>query len=477
MSQSSSGPENATLPSAERSASLGLFDAICLIIGIVIGSTIFRAPTFIAGAVGSVNELLFVWALGGVLSLIGALCYAELAATYPRSGGDYHYLTKAFGSHMGFLFGWAQLSIVQTSSIGALAFIFADQTVETFRLSAGQGVWLAMGAVVFTTAVNMLGLAYGKTVQNLLTIGKLAGIAVLIVAGVAYGSADAVEAANNLPKQSAIGFAMILVLYAYGGWNDAAFVAGEIRRPERNVPLALGISLTLITAIYIMINLAYVGALGFAGLAASRAPASDTMTSLLGPNSGVAFGILVMVSSLGGLNGLVLAVSRVHAQVATEHRLFGWLRPRRAGGKPIASLLIQALLTFLLVLIVGTETGRISVDLVREKLFGSPPIPWDLYNGGFETLVAGSAPIFWLFLFLTGLSVMVLRQQDTGTKRLFQVPLYPISPMIFCGMCLFMLYSATVYAAPLLMISLVPLGLGIALMAISGYRPISPERE
>ncbi|HEY0981254.1 amino acid permease, partial [Schlesneria sp.] len=222
----------------DESGPLSLWDAVSLVIGIVIGSTIYKTPGIICSNVPSPAAALTLWVLCGGLSFVGALCYAELATTYSRSGGEYNYLTRAFGPWAGFLFGWSQLAIIQTGSIGALSYVFAEYAVEVFHAPPASVVWFALGSVVGLTLINMLGVHAGRHTQKVLVAAKLLGLVMLIAVGLSSNSGAEMTATKPItgPGWS---LAMILVLYAYGGWNDAAFVTAEVRNRSRNIPLAL----------------------------------------------------------------------------------------------------------------------------------------------------------------------------------------------------------------------------------------------
>ena len=451
---------------SEEQGPLSLWDAISLVIGIVIGSTIYKTPGTISSNVSDPWMMLGLWALCGALSFVGALCYAELATTYSRSGGEYNYLTRAFGPWAGFLFGWSQLAIIQTGSIGALSYVFAEYAAEVFQAPKSSVVWFALGAVVGLTLLNMLGVHAGRHTQKLLVLAKLLGLLLLIVAGLTSRAEVSLVATTPI---SGPGWplAMILVLYAYGGWNDAAFVTAEVRNRSRNIPLALLSGLGLISVVYLLVNLAYLRALGFEGLRQSQRPAADALSAVLGEHAGRAMSLLVMVSALGGLNGLILAVSRVHAAVGADHALFAYLGRWSARTKtPVWSLLAQGLITVVMILAVGTRDGRGLIDGWLQQV-GLKPIPWDQYFGGFDTLFAASAPIFWLFFLSTGVAYFVLRVIDRNRQRPFKAPWFPLCPLLFCGMSAFGLYSAVNYAAPLLPLIAIPFLAGLPLYWIS----------
>ncbi len=438
---------------------LGLWDAISLIVGIVVGSSIYKAPPLIFGNSPTPLIGLGLWLLGGVISLIGALIYAELATTYPRCGGEYNYLTRAYGPWLGFLFAWSQLAVIQTASIGALAYVFADYALGLGDWPAQWTPWLAAGAVIGLTFVNGIGLRAGARIQNLLTILKIVGLTALVIAGLCYGTANPLEPA---PPSSGPGWtlALILVLYAYGGWSDAGFVAAEVRNISVNVPRALLGGLGLITLTYLLINLAYLRALGAEGLAASSRPAADTLTLLAGPRGGQLMSLLVMASALGGVNGLIFAASRVHVMLGEDYRAFRWLGGFSRSEAPVASLVTQAIVTVSMIITVGTESGRQTLNSLLQTV-AIPAIPWSNYGGGFETLFAGSAPAFWLFFVLNACGFVVLRLTDADRPRPFRVPGFQLTAALFIVACCWMLYSSADYAWPLLPVVSGPMLLGI----------------
>lgn len=449
---------------------LGLWDAVSVIVGIVVGTAIFKTPPAIFGGVGGPWAGLGCWALGGVLVLFGSFCYAELATTYPRMGGDYVYLTRAFGQWIGFFFGWAQLAVILTGSTAAMAYAFSDYSREFFNLGIGWSVWLAAIAVVALTVLNLFGVIFGKAVQNFLSVVKVVGLAAIVVVGFGWGGDASLEGVEPLPYLG-FGLSMVLVLYAYGGWNDAAFVAAEVRDRSRNMPLALIFGTGGIMLVYLLVNAAYLWGLGFSGLRGSNAPAADVLALALGNGGSKAMSLLVMLSALGAINGLIFTGSRVYASLGRDHRIFVWLggwSGRR--GAPIGALLAQAVISLLFVFAVGSGAGRQQMDLALTQL-GFQPLPGEETLGGFETLVAGTAPVFWGFFLLTGISVFVLRAKDRDIERPFSAPLFPLEPIVFCGTCSYMLYSAVKYAGGLSLLGIVPLLVGLPLYLLSRRPP------
>lgn len=453
----------------KRPAELGLWDAVSVIVGIVVGVSIFKIPPAVFSNVTNPVLGLAVWTLGGLVALVGALCYAELATTYPGTGGDYLYLSRAYGPLVGFLFAWTRLAVIVTGNIAALAYVFADYAVVLLGSSPRTAVSFASAAVAALTLLNVLGLKVGKSLQNVLTVAKALGLAALLVTGLLKGSVSSWQ--TSQPVQGpGFGLAMILVLYAYGGWNDAAFVAADVRDPRRNMPRALILGTLLIAGLYALVNFSFVHALGFAALRSSHAPAADVLGLLLGGQGIAGMSLLVMVSALGAVSGLILTGSRVHASLGADYRIFSLLgRWNTRHNAPVNSLVTQACVAVALIIVVGTDAGRDTLDqvLTRIKL---PPLPWKEYAGGFETLVAGTSPVFWLFFLLTSVSLLVLRRRDPARPRPFTTPFYPVVPLIFIAACGYMLYASVVYARALCLLGIIPLLIGIPLHFISGPR-------
>ena len=272
---------------------------------------------------------------------------------------------------------------------------------------------------------------------------------------------------------------MVLVLYAYGGWNDAAMVSTEVRNSQRNVPKALLIGITIIAVIYLLVNFAYLRGLGFAAIRNSSTPATDVISQseILSPTirgwSVQLVAILVMLSALGAVNGTIFTGSRLYAALGRDHRPFAMLgRWNQKLGSPVWSLVAQALLTGLLIVAVGTETGRSSVDRVLNSV-GRNAVPWESYDGGFNTLLSATAPVFWSFFLLSGLSVFVFRIRLPLAERPFRTPLYPIVPLVFVASCIYMVYSSIAYAGDLALLALIPLAAGVPIYLLSSQTVLS----
>ena len=451
-----------------RRGQLGVWDSVSIIIGIVIGVGIHEtAPTIFNNAGGPWTAMM-CWVAGGVLSLLGALCYAELASAYPRSGGEYHYLTRAYGRFAGFLFGWSQLAIVRTGNVGMMAFIFAEYAGNLWGLSHAGKVTAAIAAPLTLSALNILGIVIGTRIQNALTILKLAGFSAIIISGLFWGTggegADA-AALSQAPREISLGFAMLMVMFTYGGWNDAALVTGEIRESRRNIVRSLILGVTIITAVYLLVNVAYLKALGYDAARQSDGIAANALKLAFGPWGYKLMSVIVMISALGAVNGIIFTGARIYATMGEDHRFFAWLarwHPRL--GTPVWSFAAESAITVALILLLGTETGRSLIDRSLD-VFHFAAIAWQ--PRPFGNLLQWAAPFFWLFFLMTVTSLFILRRKDPDRERPFRAPFYPFTPLVFCAAAAWCLYCSIDYAGKLLILGAIPtlIGAGIYLFS------------
>lgn len=448
-------------------ARLSVWDAASIIVGIVVGTAIFKTPSMVFQNTAGPWQSLAAWFVGGVLSFCGALCYAELATAYPRDGGDYEYLGRAYGRWLGFLFGWAQLTVIHSANIGAMAYAFADYGASIWPVRGAQTTWLAVAAVVVISVINACGMVAGRTAQNLLSGLKILGLTAVVLAGV--WASVCVERTATTPQsigQPHIGLAMVFILYAYGGWSHAAFVAAEVCDQRRNLPRALLYGILGITVIYVAVNAAYLAVLGLDAARQSPAPAADVLAQACGPWGRTAISVLVMISALGAINGMILTGSRIYAVLGADYPRVAWLaRWDEKSGVPLSAIAVQSTAAVLLIVSIGTPAGRAFVDSAL-GFVGIPALPWQEYFGGFETLLAGSAPVFWAFFLLTGIAVFRLRRCHAADQRAFRVPLYPLPPLVFCSTCIYMLYSSLTYARWLTLLGVLPVVLGVGLLIV-----------
>jgi amino acid transporter len=398
---------------------LTLLDCTCLIVGIIVGAGIYQTMPDVARGAGSGPALLAIWALGGVLSLCGALGYAELATALPRAGGDVVYLGRAYGRWAGFLFGWMQTLIVRPGDIAVMAFAFATHARAALGPGAPGTQALAAAAVIGLTGANLLGVRAGKWTQNVLTLVKVGGLLAVIAAAALAGDRSATAAAST-PEPGALPLriALILVLFTYGGWNEMAYVAAEVRDPRRNLLRAVLLGTVAVCVLYLLANLACLRALGFAGLAAASAPAAAAVATVAPRYGGQLVAWLVALSALGAVGGLVFAGARIAFALGLENeglrRLGGWSARVDA---PVAALALQAAIALVLVAALGSFV---------------------------ETLLYTAAAVY-LFYLATSVAVIVLRHREPDLPRPFRVPLYPWPTIVFAAVCAFLIHAAVTY--------------------------------
>jgi len=423
---------------------LSVFDVGAMIVGIVIGAGIFRAPSIVASQVSSETVFLLLWLAGGIVSLIGALCYAELGSAYPNAGGEYYFLRRAFGGRLAFLFAWARMSVVQTGAIAAIGFVFGDYASQLYSLGPNSAAIYAAAGVVILTALNVAGTTQGKWLQNVLTIGLAIGILAVVAAGLTQTAAPAAAPAAGGSGLGFSGLAIIFIMLTYGCWNEAAYLTAEMQDSRRNIVRALVWGILIVTVLYLLMNYAYVSVLGLEGMKASKAVASDLMKASFGSAGAVVLCLIVIAASLSTMNATVFTGARTNYAVGRDYAIFGFLGRWNAGANaPVPALLLQGIVALALVIFASTT------------------------KDGFETLVAYTAPAFWLFFLLTGVSLFLLRRQTPVNADPFRVPLFPLTPIVFCAMCTYMLYSSVQYAMSLGSASLgARLGIGVLLLGI-----------
>lgn len=410
-----------TADHAPPRAMLRARDAFAITIGVVIGAGIFRTPSLIAGVSGSEFVMLAAWVVGGVLSIIGALCYAELATTYPQAGGDYNYLRRAYGPRPAFLFAWARVSVIQTGSIALLCFIVGDYLAQFFDIGPSSSALYAAAAIVVLTAVNWIGTRQGAVVQRWLTISEIVGVLVIIVAGLWFAPAD-IPPVPGSGGDSAIGLILVFVLLTYGGWNEAVYVTSELRDARKWIPRVLILSLIVIAALYVLVNLAYLRVLGLGGMAEHNAVAAELMGRVLGPTGAVVMSAIVIAAALTSANATLITGARSVYAVGRDFPALDFIgRWDARTGTPRAAIVTQGVLALALV-----GLGAFARD-------------------GFEVAVEYTAPVFWLFFLLVGIALFVLRRREPDLPRPFRVPLYPVLPLLFCATSAYLLYSSLAY--------------------------------
>jgi amino acid transporter len=404
-------------------ASLSVVDGALMMVGIIIGIGIFKTPQIVALNVSSEAWFVGAWVLGGVATLIGALVYAELAAAYPSTGGEYHFLTRAYGQPVGFLFAWARTTVIQTGAIAAVCFVLGDYAQQIWSLGTyGSAIYGAVGLFVLTL-VNLAGTYESKTAQNVLTVLESSALAAIALVGFIYGGGVAPAAPAAATSFGAFGLAMVLVLITYGGWNEAAYLSADLKNVKRDMIRILLVGTAVVTVLYVLINIAYLNVLGLDGLRKSDAVAATVMGTAFGPIGAIVLSLIVICAAASTINASIFTGARVYHALGQDLQLERLRIWNVEGNNPRNAILAQSVIAFALVFF-----GALSKD-------------------GFFGMVLYTSPVFWFFILLVGIALFVLRLKDPGRERPFRVPLYPLTPILFCLMCGYMLYSSLVYAA------------------------------
>ncbi|HEY8258149.1 MAG TPA: amino acid permease [Gemmatimonadales bacterium] len=401
---------------------LGLFDAAMVVMGGIIGGGIFLNPSIVAQRVGTMSGVLTAWLVGGAIGLAGALCFAELGARRPQAGGGYVYLREAFGQLPAFLYGWTFLLVINAGGIAAIAVTFARYVGALADLSAGWATPLAVLAILTLTAVNYVGVRTGASVQNLLTVLKLAALALLIVAGFA-GPAAAVEPSGGSPESATmsvrtLGVALIPVLFAYGGWAHGNNVGGELKDGDRTLPRAIILGVCGVIVVYVLANAAYLRVLGVAGLAESRAPASDLLHRTIGPIGATLISLGIVTSTLGFVGVAIMTAPRILQAMAAD----GLALPSAAAlhprfHTPHVALVVQGVWAAVL-----TLSGTYG-QLLDYTVFGD-----------------------WIFFGLIAATLFRYRSRDRNAPdtrwRGYRAPFYPVLPGLFVLTCGYVVASS-----------------------------------
>lgn len=388
---------------------LGLFDATMIVMGGIIGSGIFMNPSVVALQVHTPFLILGAWVLGGLFALAAAFIWAELAALRPDVGGQYAYLREAFHPAVAFLYGWVLLLVVQTGGMAAVAVTFARYFVELTHLPISSA-YLAAIVLALLTVINCLGVRAGSTVQSILMVLKILAIAMLVVCGFIFaGRSTNPSALLDRPVSpdllTSFGAALVPVIFAYGGWQTATFVAGEIKEPRKNLPRGLILGVAGVVLLYLAANVVYVSVLGTEGLAASKAPASDVMRSALGDLGARIIAAGIAISTVGFLSQSMLTAPRVYFAMAKDGLFFkrvGTVHSRTRA--PIVAIALQGLLAILIALL-----------------------------GTYERILNYVVSVDVIFFGLTACCIFVFRRREqAGATR---VPGHPFTTILFIAVC------------------------------------------
>jgi APA family basic amino acid/polyamine antiporter len=448
VNPTSSAPPGIPVPPSGDDASqlarrLGLFDATMIVMGGIVGSGIFVTPYVVARQVHTPALIVGAWLAGGLIALAGAFVYAELAARRPHVGGQYAYLRDAFHPSVAFVYGWALLLVIQTGGMAAVAVTFARYFREVTHVPLAEPVVAALG-IALLVAVNCMGVRSGGTVQNTLMVLKIVAIVGLIAAGLLFLGPDAAPApAPAAPQHArtgslllAFGAAMTPVMFSYGGWQTASFVAGEMRNPRRDLARGLLIGVAGVIALYVGVTLACLHALGADGLAATTAPASSVMRLAFGERGATIIAAGIAISTLGFLSQGMLTAPRVYFAMAADGLFFrsvARVSPRTRA--PVVAVVLQGALSLLIAL-----------------------------SGTYEQILSYVVAVDWVFFALTGAALFVFRRRADGDDGGARVPGHPLTTGLFIAAAA-LIVIATVVEAPLNS----AVGLGIMLTGVPVY--------
>ncbi|HEX6940919.1 MAG TPA: amino acid permease [Longimicrobiales bacterium] len=397
-----------------------MWSAAAVLVGSTIGSGIFRVPSTVAGDVGAVGALALLWVAGALVALFGALTLAELAALFPRTGGIYVFLREAYGPVPAFLFGWTELLVIRPSALGAIAMIFAEYVGEFVALTDGQTRLIAAGAIAALAAANYRSVTWGAAVQNASTAAKVMALVALAGAALVFGDggAGALGSAPSFAPLSWGGFgvALIAVMWAYDGWADLTFMAGEVKDPGRTMPRALLGGTLAVVAVYLVVNAAYLYVLPVGEMAASELVAADAARRIFGAVGASLVAALVMLSTFGALNGSMMTGPRIFFAMADDELFF----------EPVAKVHPRY------------QTPHVAIGLAALLGIGYVSIRT------FEQLADAFILGIWPFYALAVGAVFLMRRRRPDAERPYRTLGYPVVPAVFLLASIAMLVNSVI---------------------------------
>ena len=421
---------------------LSLLDATMINAGGIIGSGIFMVPAAVAMFTGSSSLFFMVWIAGGIVSLFGALSVAELGAAMPRAGGQYVYLSEAYGPVWGYLYGWSAIAVINTASIAAVGVAFSEYLKFFFPITDISIKGIAVATIVLLTIINILDVKSGARFQNLFTISKLAAIFGIIILGLVMEGGSNQNLIPFFSNQSftelvgPLGLAMVSVLWTFDGWIFITYVAGEVKNPGRNIPLSLIFCMLIVVSIYLLLNYVLIYTLGFTGMNGSDLVVSDAASVFLGNKGAAIVTLIILISLIGANNGFVLTSARINYAMAKDKLFFhqaSQIHPRFKS--PANALIIQCAWACLL-----TFTGTFN-QLITYIIFAS-----------------------WIFYGMSAGAVIILRNKKPDMERPYKTPVYPWIPIIFILFAIFLTIN-TIMEAP----RDAAIGAGIILVGLPMY--------
>lgn len=424
---------------------IGFWDSVALVVGSVVGTGIFRTPSEICRYVEDPGWILFAWFLGGVIAFLGTLCYSELSASFPETGGMYVYLKYAYGSWAGFLFGWSELALMRTASIASVAYAFGEYFRNLVSYLPGFEKLVAISAIWLLTGVNIAGLHYGKWLQNAVSLGKGIALISLVLLGLTLGKGSLSHFTTVFPNFpsgnfiSHLGLAMVPILWTYGGWHESTFVAGEFKKTETDLPFSLLTAAGLVILFYLVVNGVYLYLFPPKEIAGRALIAGDVMNSIFGSVGQTIITVVILICIFGVLNTVILAGGRIPYAVGHDHKVFNWLaRSHRRFQTPDRSLLVNGIWASILVI-------------------------W----GNFNQLLFLSAAAVWLFFAATGASLFIIRRKFRHRRRPFSMWGYPWTATIFTTAAFWIFLNTTLYSPRETAFGFYIISLGVPLYWIS----------
>jgi len=439
----------------ELRRSLGTFDGIALLVGIVIGSGIYTTPSLVSVYFDSFAPLITVWLAVGVFAMIGGLIYAELGTRLPDTGGEYVYITRCFGPLAGFMFGWAQLFIIRTSPAAGLAIIAADYVGVLTPLSPRGHTAVALGIIAALGVFNYVGINWASLFQKITTIIKVGFLALFAAVGVAFMSGVPNLLGTHQAPTTGLGptgnliAALMLIVFTHTGWDRVGYVAGEMKDPKRVIPRSMLFGIAIVLVLYWSLITVYHYTLGMEGMQTTVTPAAEVGTVMFGAVGASVVALMAIISAIGSINGTMMSATRVYFAMARDGLFFRWLDHVHPNFKTPSRAIIVHCLWAAVILVV---------------------------RGSFEAIAAGMVFAILIFYTLTTLALFKLRRNDVGSEGAFRMPLYPLLPTIYLiGIVgLLVLRAVLEWEKSLVDFAFVATGLPISLIWLSKKRGSHP---
>ncbi len=420
---------------------IGLVSALSIVVGMVMGSGVFFMPTQVFSATTTPGLGIIAWILGGFISIAAGLTTAEISTIIPKTGGMVTYLKEVYGDIWGYLLGWAQTLVFIPAVMAALAMMFSTQVISLLGLSNNMLIPIAIGIIVFLVLMNSLGSKTGGIIQTLATVGKLIPLFAIIIVGLIKGDGGTASLMPIMPEtksfSTALGSALAAIMFAYDGWINVGNMAGEMKNPKRDLPIAIVGGLFVTMGVYVLINVAYLFVLPANIMASTPAPANEVANVIFGANGGKLIAIGIMISIFGTLNGFVLTGSRVPYVMAIENKLpFSKnLAKLNKSDMPLNSTILISILSSIYIM-----------------------------SGNFGPLIDLTIFIIWLFYVMIFVAVFILRRRKPDIERPYKVPMYPIMPIIAILGGVYIIVN-TIISQPMNAV----LGIGITVLGIPVY--------